>query len=135
MTYLPWQGSLLASSLPEGGWLRELPAGPKSTGGVERSEEEQRILFEEFAARGIGGGSEYGGIQGPVIMRHGSEEMKREYLPKIARGEIGFSLGYTEPNAGTDLASLEMRAVRDGDDYVINGQSESCTSRPGMCAT
>lgn len=112
-----------ARKLVARGWLApRAPRWPKEYGGVERSDEKQRILFEEFAARGIGGGSEYGGIQGPVIMRHGSEEMKREYLPKIARGEIGFSLGYTEPNAGTDLASLEMRAVRDGDDYVINGQ-------------
>lgn len=112
-----------ARNLTAKGWLTpRAPAWPKEYGGVERSDEEQRILYEEFAARGIAGGSEYGGIQGPIIMRHGSEEMKREYLPRIARGEIGFSLGYTEPNAGTDLASLEMRAVRDGDDYVINGQ-------------
>ena len=54
--------------------------------------------------------------------------MKREWLPKIARGEVEFSLGYTEPNAGTDLASLEMRAVPDGDDYVINGQKVYSTA-------
>jgi len=105
------------------GWLApRAPRWPKEYGGVERSDEEQRIIFEEFTARGIVVGSAYGGIQGPIIMRHGSEVMKREYLPKIARGEISFSLGYTEPNAGTDLATLEMRAVHDGDDYVINGQ-------------
>ena len=105
------------------GWLSpQAPKWPTEYGGVERSEVERRVLAEEFTARGVGGGSEYGGIQGPVIMRHGSEEMKREFLPKIARGEISFALGYTEPDAGTDLASLQMRAVRDGDDYIINGQ-------------
>jgi alkylation response protein AidB-like acyl-CoA dehydrogenase len=58
----------------------------------------------------------------PTLMRIGSEEQKREYLPKILRGEIEFCIGYTEPEAGTDLASLQTRAVRDGDEYVINGQ-------------
>lgn len=59
---------------------------------------------------------------GPALMRAGSEEQKQEYLPKILRAEIEFAIGYTEPEAGTDLASLNTRAVRDGDDYVINGQ-------------
>ena len=59
---------------------------------------------------------------GPTIMRFGTEEQKQEYLPKILTGEVSFALGYTEPNAGTDLASLQTRAVRDGDEWVINGQ-------------
>ena len=58
----------------------------------------------------------------PTLMRIGSEEQKQELLPKILRGEIEFAIGYTEPEAGTDLASLQTRAVRDGDTYVINGQ-------------
>jgi len=58
----------------------------------------------------------------PTLMRIGSEEQKREYLPKILRAEIEFAIGYTEPEAGTDLASLNTRAVREGDNYVINGQ-------------
>lgn len=58
----------------------------------------------------------------PALMRIGSEEQKQVYLPKILRGEIEFAIGYTEPGAGTDLAALETRAVRDGDYYVINGQ-------------
>ncbi len=58
----------------------------------------------------------------PTLMRIGSEEQKKECLPKILRAEIEFSIGYTEPEAGTDLASLKTRAVRDGDSYVINGQ-------------
>ena len=59
---------------------------------------------------------------GPTLIRIGSEEQKKEYLPKILKGEIEFAIGYTEPEAGTDLASLQTSAVRDGDDYVINGQ-------------
>jgi len=59
---------------------------------------------------------------GPTLMRIGSEAQKKEFLPKILRAEIEFSIGYTEPEAGTDLASLKTSAVRDGDDYVINGQ-------------
>ena len=59
---------------------------------------------------------------GPALMRVGSEEQKREFLPKILRAEIEFAIGYTEPEAGTDLASLQTRAVRDGDEWVINGR-------------
>jgi alkylation response protein AidB-like acyl-CoA dehydrogenase len=58
----------------------------------------------------------------PALMRVGSEAQKKEYLPRILRGEIEFAIGYSEPGAGTDLASLETRAVRDGDTYVVNGQ-------------
>ena len=58
----------------------------------------------------------------PALMRVGSETQKQEYLPRILRGEIEFAIGYSEPGAGTDLASLETRAVRDGDTYVVNGQ-------------
>ncbi|MBI1884922.1 MAG: acyl-CoA dehydrogenase family protein [Chloroflexi bacterium] len=58
----------------------------------------------------------------PTLMRMGSEEQKKQLLPKILRAEIEFAIGYTEPQAGTDLASLDTRAVRDGDQYVINGQ-------------
>jgi len=59
---------------------------------------------------------------GRTILHHGSEEMKREFLPGIIRGEIEFSLGYTEPDAGSDLASMRMETVEEGDDYIINGQ-------------
>ena len=58
----------------------------------------------------------------PALMRVGSEAQKQEYLPRILRGEIEFAIGYSEPGAGTDLASLETRAVRDGDNYVVSGQ-------------
>lgn len=58
----------------------------------------------------------------PALIRVGSEAQKQEYLPRILRGEIEFAIGYSEPGAGTDLASLETRAVRDGDTYVVSGQ-------------
>ncbi|MFQ5351535.1 MAG: acyl-CoA dehydrogenase family protein, partial [Candidatus Binatia bacterium] len=59
---------------------------------------------------------------GPTLMRYGSEEQKARLLPAILKGRLFFAMGYTEPSAGTDLASLTTSAVRDGDDYVINGQ-------------
>ncbi len=103
------------------GWL--VPHWPKEYGGLGSSPAHRRIIVEEMSSRGApAGGGIATSIVGPVIMLHGTEEQKREFLPKIARGEMEMSLGYSEPNAGTDLASLEMRAVPDGDDYVINGQ-------------
>ena len=65
---------------------------------------------------------------GPVLMRYGTEEQKNYYLPKIASGEIIFCQGYSEPGSGSDLASLNMKAVRDGDDFVLNGQKTWTTS-------
>jgi len=59
---------------------------------------------------------------GPTILRRGSEKIKKEFLPRIIRGEIEFCLGYTEPDAGSDLSSIKMEAVEDGDNLVINGQ-------------
>ncbi len=112
------------------GWTKKLnergwgaPAWPKEHGGGGLSVKEQFILSEEFAWRraprsgGIGHG-----WAGPTIMVYGSEEQKQDYLPKIISGEHVWCQLFSEPGAGSDLASLQTRAIRDGDDYVVNGQ-------------
>ncbi len=102
------------------GWLGI--GWPKEYGGQGRSEIEQFIFFDESMRAGAPVPMLTINTVGPTLMRHGSDEQKRFFLPKILAGEIHFCIGYTEPNAGTDLASLTTRALRDGDDYVINGQ-------------
>ena len=105
------------------GWLT--PEWPKEYGGAGLSADHRYIINQEVAARDIElpghWGNFQGGVPGPTLMHFGTEEQKKEWLPKIAAGAL-FALGYTEPNAGTDLASLQMRAVSDGDDYIVNGQ-------------
>ncbi len=111
-----WTGKL-----NERGW--GAPAWPKEHGGGGLSVKEQFILSEEFAWRraprsgGIGHG-----WAGPTMMVYGTEEQKAEYLPKIISGEHIWCQLFSEPGAGSDLASLQTRAIRDGDDYVVNGQ-------------
>ena len=94
---------------------------PQKYGGQERSYEEQ-YLFQE-ALNYVGAPTATVAVQqvGPTLMAYGSAEQQASFLPRIARGEIEFALGYTEPDVGTDLASLQLRAIRDGDDYVLNG--------------
>ncbi|MCW4355745.1 acyl-CoA dehydrogenase family protein [Hoyosella sp. YIM 151337] len=102
---------------------RWLAAGwPEEYGGQARPMIEQLIFTEEAAIAGVPIPFLTLNTIGPTIMRYGTEDQKRFYLPKIAAGELNFSIGYSEPEAGTDLASLKTRAVRDGDSYVINGQ-------------
>ena len=104
------------------GWLT--PSWPKEYGGLGLSHIYRFIIQEELDYYGglFIGRSTGASIAGPTILLYGSEEQKKEYLPRIARGEIEFALGYTEPQAGSDLAALEIRAVEDGEDYVMNGQ-------------
>ena len=102
------------------GWLGI--GWPKEYGGQGRSQIEQFIFFDESMRAGAPVPMLTINTVGPTLMRHGTDEQKRFFLPKILKGELHFCIGYTEPNAGTDLASLTTRAVRDGDDYVINGQ-------------
>ena len=82
------------------------------------------MLNEEATYHRIGATKPLASVMllGASILRHGSEEQKKEFLPIIAAGEMNFCLGYSEPEAGSDLASLRTSAVRDGDDWVINGQ-------------
>ncbi len=102
------------------GWL--VLGWPHEYGGADRSVLDQLIFTDEAAIAGVPVPFLTINTVGPTIMRFGTPEQKERFLPKIAAGELHFSIGYSEPEAGTDLASLRTRAVRDGDSYVINGQ-------------
>jgi alkylation response protein AidB-like acyl-CoA dehydrogenase len=102
------------------GWLGL--GWPVEYGGQGRDAFDQLIFVEESHWAGVPLPLLTLNSVGPTLMALGTEEQKREYLPRILRGELHFAIGYTEPKAGTDLASLQTRAVRDGDEYVINGQ-------------
>src|SRR6266550_2300198 len=95
---------------------------PKEWGGQDRSPMEQFVFFDESMRAGAPVPMLTINSVAPTIMRYGSEEQKKFYVDRILRGEIHFAIGYTESDAGTDLASLKTRAERDGDEYVINGQ-------------
>ncbi len=101
------------------GWLGI--GWPKEYGGQGRSPVEQFIFSDEVQRVGFPLPFLTLNSVGPTIMENGTEEQKREFLPRILRGECLFAIGYSEPSAGTDLASLRTRAVRDGDSYIING--------------
>ena len=96
---------------------------PKEYGGGGSTHMKQIILREEMSyvgARILDGQGVH--MIGPCIMVHGTEEQKKRFLPPIARCEVIWAQGFSEPNAGSDLASLQLRAVKDGDDYILNGQ-------------
>ena len=95
---------------------------PKEYGGQERSPVEQFLFADEIQAVGFPFPFLTLNTIGPILRQYGNEEQRRFFLPKILAGELFFSVGYSEPGAGTDLASLTTRAVRDGDEWVINGQ-------------
>ena len=105
----------------EKGWT--VPSWPKSYGGGGLSTEEYVILLEEM--KRISGRPALSGFGtsmiGPTLLEFGTEEQKLHHLPRIARAEVEWCQGYSEPGAGSDLASLQTRAVLDGDNYVING--------------
>jgi alkylation response protein AidB-like acyl-CoA dehydrogenase len=108
-------------TLVERGWVA--PAWPREYGGAGMPVMEQFILNEEFAeARAPQVGGLGVSMAGPTLIVHGTEEQKQEHLPRILSGEVIWCQGFSEPGAGSDLAALQTRAVRDGDDYVINGQ-------------
>src|SRR5215813_9983905 len=100
------------------------PTWPREYGGGGLSKEEAKVLAEEMAKQKlrpalIGFGLE---MIGPLLLQTGNEEQKREHIPRIVRGDIRWCQGYSEPGAGSDLAGLQTRAIRDGDDYILNGQ-------------
>jgi len=110
-----------ADALSKRGWIA--PAWPKEYGGAGLTTIEQFIYNQEMAeaAAPMPGGMGVS-MLGPTLIVHGTEEQKAEHLPKILSGEVAWAQGYSEPGAGSDLASLQTRAVRDGDEYVVNGQ-------------
>ncbi len=102
------------------GWLAL--SWPAEYGGQDGSMLDQLIFTDEAAIAGVPVPFLTINTVGPTIMRFGTPDQKKRFLPPIAAGELHFSIGYSEPGAGTDLAALRTRAVRDGDTYVISGQ-------------
>ncbi|MEL6364204.1 MAG: acyl-CoA dehydrogenase family protein [Pseudomonadota bacterium] len=104
------------------GWT--VPEWPAEYGGGGLSKEEAKVLKAEMKRIGARSPLESFGIWmlGPALLKFGNEEQKKEHLPKIARGEIRWCQGYSEPNAGSDLASLATKAEDKGDHFLINGQ-------------
>jgi len=102
------------------GWLAL--GWPTQYGGQARSTMDQLIFTDEAAVAGAPVPFLTINSVAPTIMAFGTEEQRKFFLPKITAGELHFAIGYSEPGAGTDLAALRTTAVRDGEDYVINGQ-------------
>jgi len=100
------------------------PTWPREYGGGGLSAEQAKVLSQEMARLSLPPPLVGFGLTmiGPVLLRFGTEEQKQEHLPAICRGEIRWCQGYSEPDAGSDLASLKTRALRDGDEFVVNGQ-------------
>lgn len=105
--------------LGQDGWLGI--GWPKEYGGQGRSIEEQFVFFDEVQRAGLPFPFVTVNTVGPTLMKYGTEEQKERFLPGILSGDIVFAIGYTEPEAGTDLASLKTRAVTDGEDFVVDG--------------
>lgn len=108
--------------MAERGWT--VPHWPREYGGGGLSKEQVKVLRQEMRAIGARSPLDSFGISmlGPALLQFGNEEQKQEHLPKIARGEIRWCQGYSEPGAGSDLASLQTRAEDHGDHYIVNGQ-------------
>jgi alkylation response protein AidB-like acyl-CoA dehydrogenase len=102
------------------GWLT--PSWPRQYGGLQSSEMITYIIRNEMAYAGLPIYFPAAYMGGPTILRFGSEQLKEKYLLRIARGEIEFALGYTEPSAGSDLMALKMHAEDKGDYFLVNGQ-------------
>ena len=114
-------------ALHEQGWVT--PNWPAEGGGPEWTVNQKYIYDEESSLAGAPRLIAFGiTMCGPVLMRYGTDEQKNHFLPKISSGEIVFCQGYSEPGSGSDLASLKMKAERDGDDFVLNGQKIWTTS-------
>jgi alkylation response protein AidB-like acyl-CoA dehydrogenase len=106
----------------EKGWTA--PSWPKRYGGAGLSHEHEEIIHAEMKAIGVPRPVAGQGLAmfGPVLLEYGNDAQRAAHLPAIARGEMRWCQGYSEPNAGSDLASLQLKAERDGDEFVLNGQ-------------
>ncbi|PZU02899.1 MAG: acyl-CoA dehydrogenase [Gordonia sp. (in: high G+C Gram-positive bacteria)] len=109
----------IVKMLGRDGWLGI--GWPTEFGGQGRSIEDQFVFFDEVQRAGLPFPFVTVNTVGPTLQKYGTEEQKARYLPGILSGDIVFAIGYTEPDAGTDLASLKTRAVRDGDEWVVDG--------------
>ncbi len=108
-------------ALAKRNWIA--PAWPKDVGGAGMSVMEQFVFNSELAEARLPRPGGIGiGFAGPTLIVHGTDDQKQKYLPEMLEGEVTWCQGYSEPGAGSDLAALQTRAVRDGDDYVVNGQ-------------
>jgi alkylation response protein AidB-like acyl-CoA dehydrogenase len=113
-----WKG--MVRQMGRDGWLGI--GWPKEFGGQGRGPVEQLIFYEEAGRAGAPIPLVTINTVGPTLAQYGTDEQKDFFLPKILAGEIHFAIGYSEPEAGTDLASLKTKAVRVGDTYIVNGQ-------------
>ena len=113
-------GLEMRKKLADKGWLTM--AGPEEYGGQGVSHMMQVVFAEEMSYTRAPGRDVFGTrMMAPTLMIHGTEEQKREFLPPVSKGEVQWCQGYSEPESGSDLASLQTRAVEDGDDFIING--------------
>ena len=108
-------------ALSRQGWLA--PAWPREHGGLALSAAKQLLMMEEFERHGVARSPDQGLVMlGPLLIRYGTQAQKDRFLPRILAGEDVWCQGYSEPGSGSDLASLRTEAVRDGDDWIVNGQ-------------
>jgi alkylation response protein AidB-like acyl-CoA dehydrogenase len=113
-------GLEMRKKLADKGWLTM--AWPEEYGGQGVSHMMQVVFAEEMSYNQAPGRDVFGTrMMAPTLMIHGTEEQKREFLPPVSKGEVQWCQGYSEPESGSDLASLQTRAVEDGDDFIING--------------
>ena len=113
------EGRKIIQKLAAKGWLT--PTWSKENGGIGASEIVSYMIREEMGYHGLPFGFVAAHMAGPTILRFGSDEMKKKWLPRIASGEVEFALGYTEPQAGSDLSALNLRAEDKGDYFLLNG--------------
>jgi len=120
------EGRKIIKKLAAKGWLT--PTWPEEYGGIGASEVASYMIREEMGYHGLPFGFIGAHMAGPTIIRFGNEEMKKEWLPRIASGEVEMALGYTEPQAGSDLVALNLRAEDKGDHFLLNGNKLFNTS-------